>query len=262
MKYIIALLGFMTFTIQAQVVFKAGPSRAFTMAKDALCFKNATQVIEDYGPLGLGTLGKKEGICQGIAGVTAAFVENAVFSPSNKKLSADENADLIERAIQLHSGGCKKRFTVPGYKNMQEFCSANLSEIVFQATMYNADIATYEIGTYNLTSFLFYQDNLLTSHGARVLLHNNILSLKERLEEGRAPLMLVYKHVTMVTGLRYKIENGKLSYIAIDHYDSNHPEKLSVHYILYGTDGLPKTGKNRMLWDITPDRTMVFCSLI
>ena len=59
-------------------------ARPFDFSVDTLCFENSDPDLAKADPI-LGKLGVKKGVCQGIAGLSAAFYEHVVFDPTAPK---------------------------------------------------------------------------------------------------------------------------------------------------------------------------------
>jgi hypothetical protein len=231
-------------------------AKAFNFDTDGLCFKNGSEELKKFGPLG--QLGHKKGICQGMSGVVSAFLEHATFKPGKNKLGSTEAYWAVNDILRLHSGGCrtKKKIVISGHASLSDFCRAHKDLLMEKAIDYNADIAVREI-SWKMDQFLLFEDSPIQSHNSRLKLHKNVLSLKSRLNEGRYPLMLYYRHVVMIHSVRHLYTEGKLSKVVLGIYDSNYYR--STEYVIdYSRDALPKSGQ-KMIWDITPSRLTTPC---
>lgn len=223
----------------------------FEMSGDSLCFENKDERLRQYGPLG--RLGAKRGVCQGIAGISAAFFEQGVFDPSLPKPTENEARALIDRFVHRHSGGCSVRETVPGFANLKDFCSAYPGVFLRKAIAYNTSIAAREIVPH-LPLFYTIKREPIRTERQRRLLHETVESLRTKVREGKSPLVLVYSHVMNVVSVA---DRGPE--VAITYYDSNDLSGFRSLTVQYAADGLPALGANRMLWDITPERAGVRC---
>lgn len=213
---------------------------------DALCFRNADPDLAKVGIPILGKFGVNEGVCQGIAGVTAAFLENAQFEPSMQFLESSEK--IIHQLVESHRRGLRVKTIVPGSKNIREFCDKNKREFMREAILYNADLATRKILPH--ISLLFtLKKNHLRGPEDQSMLMNHLRSLEETLLNGRYPLMLYFKHVVMVTSFKEKISDSGERWIELETYDSNLPEAMVVHLFKLNLDGLPALA-NYMVWNI------------
>ncbi len=217
---------------------------------DYLCFVNNDPEMETYGTPGLGWLATKEGACQGMAGLASAFKDHAVFSPRSPRLSEKKSKELITRLRLQFASGCPAKIVVPGYRNLREFCEDYRGEFLKQSVGFNADIAVLEIAR-ELPTFLTYKDNELKSIKGRTLLHQELMKLKKNYQNGRSPLLLVYRHVRSVVDFKDALINGE-RVITIKLYEVNNNSTV-VRTIRYGKDGLPKPG-HTMVWDVTPSR--------
>jgi hypothetical protein len=238
------------------LLFFFAEAKAFNFDTDGLCFKNGSEELKRFGPLG--QLGHKKGICQGMSGVVSAFLEHAVFKPNKKKMGFSEASWAVTDILRLHSGGCspKKKIEISGYSSLNDFCRTHKDLLMANSIDYNADIAFREI-SWKMDQFLFFEDSPIQSLHGRLKLHKNLLSLKNRLSEGRYPLMLYYSHVVMIHSLSNLYSEGKLSKVVLGIYDSNFSR--STEYVIdYSHDALPKIGQ-RMIWDITPSRMTTPC---
>jgi hypothetical protein len=231
-------------------------ARSFDITQDGLCFKNYDPVFREFGILG--TLARKEGICQGMTGLVSAFYEHATFSPHQPKLTTSETIEAIEELRRYHSGACKlsRKVEIKGYKNLNEFCRDHKKVFMAQTIDYNADIAIREI-SWKLDELFIIKNKKMVSSIERFRLHQQIESLRKKLSLGRWPLMLYYKHVIGVYAISDQYKNGKLHSVILKTYDSNYSSP-STYLIEYDLDGLPKAGY-KMIWDTTPSRLTTMC---
>jgi len=222
----------------------------FDLETDSLCFLNFDPELATMGLLG--KLGAKKGICQGIAGTAAAFLENVEFDPSGEKPASERQArGLVRDAIRLHKRGCGDRVRIPGYSSLNELCRDHRRMFLKRSLYYNADIALHEILAV-LPRFLIHKAKPVTKRPDRLRIHRALESIERDLEAGRAPLLMYYSHVVLVHALRYEASDGRVARAVLDVYDSNvdYPRRWTVEY---GADGLPAPG-NRMIWNVTPSR--------
>lgn len=230
---------------------------SFNSETDSLCFLNQNGEFSDFGYIG--EFSDKKGVCQGMSGLVSAFHAHAKFVPNRPKMSDGEAYFALGDLRHYHSGGCSssKKVEIAGYKNLKEFCHDHKNLLKGEAILYNADIAVREI-SWNLASFLMYQDTPIVSNMARFKLHQAVMSFKKRLNAGKWPLMLYYSHVVAVHKMRIiKDQNQVIKSIKLALYDPN--EVSSEEYTIeYSTDGLPKAGQ-KMLWDTTPSRLTTIC---
>ena len=228
----------------------------FDATKDSLCFTNMNSELRRFGPMG--ELGHKKGVCQGMSGLVSAFHEHAKFVPHKSKMTYNEAQAAIAELRRYHSGGCslKKKVQIKGFSNLNDFCKAHKDLFMGNAIDYNADIAVREI-SWKLDEFLFLQDGPINSKLNRIKMHSNVESLRERLSQGRWPLMLYYSHVVTVHSAAMFYKGGKRSKVVFGLYDSNYSRSISYE-VRYGTDGLPEKGQ-KMVWDVTPSRLTTLC---
>jgi hypothetical protein len=212
---------------------------------DALCFENGDPDLAHVGIPILGSLGVKEGVCQGIAGVTAAFLENAQFEPSIEPI---ETADkIVHQLVENHRQGIRVKTIIPGSKNIREYCEKNKREFMRESILYNAEIATHQILQHVPLLFKL-KKNVLRNRSDQNMLLAQLRTIEDTLSSGRYPLMLYYKHVVMVTAFSEKIlETGRVVELSV--YDSNHPNEIVIHLFELDMDGLP-TLSNYLVWNI------------
>lgn len=217
---------------------------------DALCFKNADPELSQAGVPILGSLGVKEGICQGIAGVTAAFLENAKFSPEiQTNDDAIEVRSQIQKLVSLHQHASRDTIAINGAKNIKEFCEQNKKEFMRASILYNAEIASREILPV-LPELYTLKKTALRGTQDQLRLQAELQSIEATLKSGRYPLMLYFKHVVMVTQFKEAIDtNGRTIKLSV--YDSNHPDQIVDHVFSFDVTDLPSLS-NYMVWDITP----------
>lgn len=218
---------------------------------DALCFQNSDPELSRVGVPILGSLGVKEGVCQGMAGVTAAFLENARFDASVPVVLSDEEVrGFIEQLVQRHqrgTSGANAMMVIPGARGLRDFCSQHRREFMRASILYNADIATHEILPL-LPELYALKRGPLRNLNDQLRLRVELAAIATHLREGRYPLMLYFKHVVMVTGVRE--HEGRVELSA---YDSNHPDEVVKYFVEFDADGLPAIS-NFMFWDVTPQR--------
>lgn len=227
----------------------------FVFEFDGLCFQNGTEELREFGPLG--RLGDKKGVCQGMSGIVSAFHEGAVFNPSLQKLSESEAYNAIQDVVQKHTGGCRSsKVIIGGYANLQDFCKDHKKLFLSKAIAYNTDIAIREIAPQYL-EFNRYKKEPVNTKAGRKKIHEAVLSLKQKLEQGRWPLMLYFSHVVSVFSVKEIFENGKLSKVIFAIYDSNYATSIQYE-VNYDLDDLPAFGQ-KMIWEITPERSSISC---
>jgi hypothetical protein len=224
----------------------------FDMGVDVLCFENMDPELAEVGIPVLGKLGARKGVCQGIAGIAAAFHENTVFDPALARPSNGRAVrKLLSDVVRLHKGGCQKKRIIPGYANLRELCSDYRREFLRKSIFYNANIAINEI-TRVLPDYLEKRDRTLRSVDDRIQLLDTISSIHADLSSGRAPLLMSYGHVVMVYGIGYDVGPSGITAVVFDAYDSNRSQPARFTYS-FDPDGLPSMS-NSMIWNVTPDR--------
>ena len=246
MKYLILL----TLLLTSLKVF------AFDMQKDGLCFLNADQELKRFGPLGI--LGSSKGVCQGMAGLVAAFYEHAKFVPNTQKMTDFEASIAVSELRRYHSGDCsfQKKVKISGFSNLNEFCRAHKDLLMANAIDYNTDITVREI-SWNLEEFLTLQKSPMNTIYGRMKLHLNVERLRKIYVSGRQPLLLYHAHAVAIHKVTLHLNKNLLTKIVFGIYDSNY--NTSTEYaVLYSKDGLPSAGQ-KMIWNITPSRTTTFC---
>ena len=215
---------------------------------DALCFKNADPELANAGVPILGKLGVEQGVCQGIAGVTAAFLENATFVPELPSTgNQQEVRTLIQKLVSLHQSGERSLTLITGSKNIKEFCGKNKKEVMRAAILYNAEIAADEILPLLPQLFTLKKKSLRGPGDQEQLLHE-LRSIETTLQNGRYPLMLYFKHVVMVTAFNEVFSSfGREIHLTV--YDSNHPDEIVTHVYPLEMNGLPMQS-NYMVWNL------------
>lgn len=237
------------------LVALASAATPFQLSTDSLCFQNADPRLKQYGPLG--QLGSNQGVCQGMAGIAGAFYEMGSFDPSRPKPAAKQAQEIIDRFIRRHAGGCSNQEVVPGYESLRQFCEANTEIFLKRSISYNASIAVIEILP-KLPQFFILKSKPIRSERHRRQLHATVQGLIKKLNSGRAPLVMVYSHVTNVIGVsELRFPSGRKN-VTLTTYDSNNNQRTHSQTIAYEADGLPAL-TNRMIWDVTPDRRVVGC---
>lgn len=227
----------------------------FNVAENSLCFQNKDPRLGDHGALG--RYGVKEGVCQGMAGIAAAFIENVKFNPNASKLSPVDTKTLINQIVRLHTGNCKVTRVIPGYANLQEFCKANVELFLKKSIANNADIAVREIAVH-LPQFLRLKRKPISTAREQQQLLATLQGFWKKLEAGKSPLMLVYSHVVNLTAISNELLADGRTRIVLKYYDSNNNADIYSREITLGRDGLPEL-TNSMVWDVTPERAGVRC---
>jgi hypothetical protein len=245
----VSLLLSLSFNLNAD----ADVALPYSPLTDALCFKNADPELSQVGVPILGSLGVKQGICQGMAGVTAAFLENAQFEPEVQSTTSDaEVRSLIQKLVSLHQHVSREAVVINGSKNISDFCVKNKKEIMRASIFYNAEIATHEILPL-LPEFYAVEKENLRGPQDQLRLQSELQSIEDTLKSGQYPQMLYFKHVVMVTEYKEVMSaSGREIHLSV--YDSNHPEQIVEHVFSLEMTGLPNLA-NYMVWDITPRLT-------
>lgn len=227
----------------------------FNVATDSLCFQNKDPRLGNYGPLG--EFGSRTGVCQGMAGTSAAFAEIVRFDPNARKLSPLATKTLIDQVVRLHSGNCRVTRVIPGYRNLREFCEANVEHFLKKSISYNADIAVREIAL-NLPQFLRLKAKPISTAREQQQLLSTLQDFWKKLEAGKSPLMLVYSHVVNLTSMSTELLSDGRTKITMKYYDSNDNSYIHTREVTLDRNGLPEL-TNRMIWDVTPERGSVGC---
>ena len=244
--YLLFFVGMSAFSNRAS----ADQALPYDSGTDSLCFKNADPELATVGIPILGKLGVEQGVCQGIAGLTAAFLENAEFDHSRQShYSPSEIHQIVRTLVDLHQSGVRHRFTISGYKNIKDFCEQNKVEMMRASILYNAKIAERDILPVALELFNLKKNNLRGIEDQRKL-QTELKSIEYTLTHGRYPLMLYYKHVVMVTAFKEVVEASGDKSIFIDAYDSNHPDEIVTQAFSLENSGLPKV-LNYMIWNLS-----------
>jgi len=221
-------------------------SLPYQPATDALCFKNADPALADAGIPILGKLGAKQGVCQGMAEVTAAFLENAKFAPDLPSTESEQEANtLIARLLAFHRNHARGLVMINGSKNLKEFCEKNKKQLMRAAILENAEIAAEQILPL-LPEFFTVKKGNLRGLADQEQLATALSQLEASLKVGQYPLMLYYKHVVMVTGMKELISDSARE-IQVTVYDSNRPDQVITHVFPLEMDGLPKL-TNHLVW--------------
>ena len=228
-------------------------ARDFDRATDSLCFQNADPEMGQAAPFPWGKFAVKTGACQGIAGLAAAFFENAEFNTeAAKPASRAEVRALILRIIHAHRLGWRPaahKTEIPGYANLQRFCEDYRTEFLRSAVLYNRNIATHEI-LKRLPEFIFSRGKIRSRPAAEQVL-GTLDGFERKLQRGELPLLLYYSHVVLV----YSLKRSPLA-IVLTVYDSNRKEQREITFALDSAGLLDRRNpQNFMIWDITPERS-------
>ncbi|MCC7441473.1 MAG: hypothetical protein IT285_07560 [Bdellovibrionales bacterium] len=232
---------------------------------DALCFYNHDPALEEFGPLGM--LGAARGVCQGMAGVSAAFALHATFVPNtSNSMGRREARELIQKVLDRHKGRCRlEPITIPGYANLAELCRDFESELMRASIGYNANIFLREVAR-RLPRFLALKAGPLRTREDREALLGVLRSAHTRLSKGELPLIMYYSHVVLARRMEYVGDGqGRILKARLEVYDSNRAASnqgwmLHAYWIdiPFSSDGLPSLS-GRMYWDVTPDRPRALC---
>lgn len=222
----------------------------FDLTKDALCFRNGDPDLAKTGVPILGSLGARKGVCQGIAGIAAAFRENVEFVPNADRDSPTAVSRRLDRAIAANRAGSRGKIAIRGYASLFDLCRANRMTFLRKSIWVNAEIGVSEIFLPHYGAFLRLKKDPIGSKSdalsLRRELRDHLADARAELREGKYPLLLYYSHVVLVRGYRDIAEaSGKR--IDLEVYDSNHPEALRTISVPIAADGLP-SGENPMYW--------------
>jgi hypothetical protein len=240
----------------APILAPAQDSIPFDPESDELCFRNHDPELADAGRPLLGWWGKETGVCQGMDGIMAAFLERARFRPELPRAGASETEALLGRVLARHAAGCGSRVDVPGYASLKELCADHRKLFLAASIDYNASIGLREIAA-QMIEFLWLRDSAV-GEGYRARLHEEIGKLRARLQQGRAPLLLIYRHTLLVLAVTAERDaSGTLLGERFLIKDPNRGE-LVERRVAYAPDGLPEA-ESAMLWDVTPDRGSSSC---
>ena len=217
-------------------------ARDFDFESDRLCFQNADPEMARAAPYPWGEFAVKTGACQGIAGLSAAFFENAEYLPQEKAPTSRADArGLIRRLIHAHQRGWGKtpeKIQIPGYANLRSFCEDFRSEFMRSSVLYNRSIATHEI-LKKLPEFLETKGKISTP-SEQLSLQKTLEGFEKRLARGEVPLLLYYHHVVLVYGLKHR---GTETVLTV--YDSNRSKSREMVFTPEGPF---------QVWDVTPHR--------
>lgn len=222
----------------------------FDMTKDALCFKNGDPDLAKTGIPILGSLGVNKGVCQGMAGIAAAFRENVEFVPAADVDSAKSVARSLDRAVAANRAGSRRKIEIRGYASLFDLCRANRMAFLKKAIWVNADIGVKDIFLAHYGAFQRLKKDPIGSKSdalsLRRQLRDHLADAVAELREGKYPLLLYYSHVVLVRGYR-DVAGASGRRVDLEVYDSNHPEALRTISVAIAADGLP-AGENPMYW--------------
>ncbi len=229
-------------TLLLVLFFSVYAHAAFHMGKDDLCFLNKDPDLAQFGFWG--ELGVREGVCQGMAGLSKIYKENVEFRPEHPK-NRELNLQSIFDAYNSYRIRPSQKIVITGYKGLNALCRDYRNVFLKQSIDLNRDIAIHDILP------IYPQFNLIKDHPTENFAQQISMDLTVRrqrglLQTGRYPLILVYSHVMLVTSIR-KVGLG----YEYTYYDSNYKD-FKGRRIDYGPNGLPVLGQ-RMIWDITID---------
>lgn len=234
----------------------------FKVEADTLCFQNASPIIEELGPRPFGRVGSREGICQGMAGVSAAFFQHAQFEPTQtKRLTQREARRRVHQLIRLHKNNCptNRKVKFPGYTNLKSFCKDYTNVLVDRATLYNFGLVMREVFK-DLPQFLIQKNIPITRRRHQRQLNRTLESIHQSIESGEPALLLYHSHVVMVYGFEvHKNSNGRPDSVNLLIYDSNmrqpaFPNSIPHHYTVHLTSEGEVAMGQPLFWDITPNR--------
>lgn len=228
-------------------------SLPFDLSTDALCFKNGDPDLAKTGIPILGSLGVKKGVCQGIAGISAAFRENAEFFPNAPADSAASVARKMTRTLRAKRVGSRERISFRGHSSLAALCRANRMAFLKKSVWLNTDIAVKDIvpiyGSFSRLKKTPLR-NFRDPEALRRQLAANLAEALSELREGRYPLLLYFSHVVLVRGYTDSVAADGSRRIELGIYDSNHPDALRTISLPISPDGLP-SAENSMIWILT-----------
>ncbi len=246
-------LGFGLAIVLALGISEAGATEVvlpFEMSKDALCFRNGDPDLAKTGVPILGALGAEKGVCQGMAGIAAAFRENVEFVPAADVDSAYVVARNLDRAVSAYRAGSRRKIEIRGYRSLMDVCRANRMAFLKKAIWVNADIGVTDIFFPHYGAFQRLKKDPIGSKSdalsLRRQLRDYLADAVSELREGHYPLLLYFSHVVLVRGYR-DVTGPSGRRIDLEVYDSNHPEALRTISVAIAADGLP-AGENPMFW--------------
>jgi hypothetical protein len=227
-------------------------SLPFDMTKDAICFKNGDPGLAKTGIPILGRLGMNTGVCQGIAGISAAFRENVEFVPAAPPAPANEIDTLVDRAVRANREQSREKITITGYSSLVDLCNANRMKFLRKSVWMNLDILVADI-LEHYPQFRLLKKNPISKHpNSEQLRHelaDHLADALSELREGHYPLILYFSHVVTARAYReVQAEDGSRR-IELEVYDSNHLEATRVLTFKRAADGLPATS-NWMIWTL------------
>lgn len=214
-----------------------------------LCFLNFDKDLRNHGLLG--KWGEKKGVCQGIAGVSAAFFENASFDPDAPKVQGSKQArKLIDQVVDLYERNRAGRVTIPGYADVHAFCADYKSAFLTEVIDLNAKLAITKI-LGRLPGFLKKKDKKLSTRKDQLKLNKELQSILARLRQGRPAILLYFSHAILVTAAETRMDGDRAVSVELTTYNSNFsgPGTWSIPL---DSDGMPTAAANTMFWDITP----------
>lgn len=229
---------FMFFTI----CFLGSFSQAqFQMQKNALCFLNKDPDLAQFGFWG--ELGAREGVCQGIAGISKIFYENVEFQPDKPKKT--DTLARIQYAFKTYRARPLHKIVITGYSGLNQLCQDYRNAFLQQSIVLNRDIAISDILPI-YPEFNAVKDKPIDNVFQQLKMDKTIKRQIDLLQSGSYPMILVYSHVMLVVDIRW---SG--SHVVYTYYDSNfrHFQTRTIRYTSYF---LPELGQ-RMIWDITLD---------
>jgi len=248
-------------------LFPTSINTDFKAGEDSLCFSNHDFYRYTLGHPLLMLLGKvadSEGACQGMVGVAAAVKMKVVFRPDHKKMSLKKVKKQIQRAVRLHQNNCSGKVYIDGHENLNQLCGSSEGILKQRSLLYNLSLARKEILKYSYT--FFFDGPLSTPEKSSAHILKHLKSMYADLKLGRYPLMLVRKHVTLVTGfdvVRYP--SGNVKQVTLKHYDPNvimsSERDFRSRSYRFSEDGSKIEGT--LIWNITPrPLTRLYCNFI
>lgn len=211
----------------------------FQMGRDDLCFLNKDPELAKFGFWG--KLGAKEGVCQGIAGLSKIYFENVEFRPyETKDLDLDKKMVTVLRTYRQKN---TPKIIIRGYTGLNSLCRDYKDLFLQQSIQLNRDIAVKDIAPL-YPEFNSMRDIPTSTLKQQYDMDKTIKRQLAILRSGYNPMILVYSHVMLVVDIQYSSNEYIYTY-----YDSNDLAFRKRSY-KYGLDGLPLLGQ-KMLWDIT-----------
>lgn len=224
----------------------------FRIEHDNVSIRNAHDGYSFTGAFPFGVIGDQEGVCEGISGVTAAFLRHAVFRPAQSRAPSGVAQEQIDATLAAYRTGCNLQVEIAGYRDLWELSTFEGSYLRTRIVDMNlANIKEQALA--HLGSLFFERD----PRRLKEIVQGTLPTLIDDLQNGRYPLILYRSHVVMAYGIDVRLSrDGRTMRYAIQYFDPNWRRITGAMEVI--TDAgtglvlqMPEVGP---IWNVSPDR--------